>query len=177
MNADERAFLEQLISAPSPTGYEWPAAAVLRQRLSASADAVETNVMGSVHATLAGRDGRTPVTLLAGHIDEVGLMVTYIDDKGYCYFQPLGSVDAAILPGMRIDVRELERVEQLAFLARLRGKLLRKRVLALLLGFRHRVFERLCGKLDLRVRVALGLLLRYGFANLGVVGKQARGAT
>lgn len=97
------SFLKDLISAPSPTGSEAPCAEVLRQRLDGVADEVTTNVMGSVHAVLKGT-GDGPSVMLAGHIDEVGLMVTYIDDKGYCYFQPLGGVDAAILPGMRIDV-------------------------------------------------------------------------
>jgi endoglucanase len=42
--------------------------------------------------------------MIAGHIDEVGLMVKYIDDEGFISFDAIGGVDAAILPGMRVDV-------------------------------------------------------------------------
>lgn len=104
MNENELAFLEELISAPSPTGYEWPAASVLRTRLEGVADTVATNVMGSVHATLSGRVEGAPTTLLAGHIDEVGLMVSYIDDNGFIVASALGGVDPVVLPGLRVDV-------------------------------------------------------------------------
>lgn len=96
-------FLRELIEAPSPSGYEQPAAKVMRDRVSTSADSVETNVMGSVHATLKGK-GAGPSVMLAGHIDEVGMMVAYITDDGYITFEAIGGVDAAILPGMRVDV-------------------------------------------------------------------------
>ncbi len=42
--------------------------------------------------------------MLSAHMDEVGLMVTYISDEGYCYVSSLGGVDVAVLPGMRVDV-------------------------------------------------------------------------
>jgi endoglucanase len=75
----------------------------MRERLKAVATSVETNVMGSVHATLAGKGGG-PSVMIAGHIDEVGMMVTYISDSGFISFEAIGGVDAAILPGMRVNV-------------------------------------------------------------------------
>lgn len=42
--------------------------------------------------------------MLAAHMDEIGLMVTYISDEGFLSVASLGGVDAAILPGMRVDV-------------------------------------------------------------------------
>jgi endoglucanase len=42
--------------------------------------------------------------MIAGHIDEVGLMVTYISDEGYVSFEAIGGVDAAVLPGLRVNV-------------------------------------------------------------------------
>ena len=103
MNKDDLRFLKELIEAPSPTGTEMPAAEVLRTRIGRIATEVRTNVMGSVHATLKGT-GNGPSVMLAGHIDEVGMMVNYITDEGFISFVPLGGVDAAILPGMRVDV-------------------------------------------------------------------------
>jgi endoglucanase len=59
--------------------------------------------MGSVHATLKGT-GKGLSVMMAGHIDEIGLMVKYIDDSGFIYFDAIGGVDAAVLPGTRINL-------------------------------------------------------------------------
>lgn len=103
MKKADFAFLKELCETPSPTGSEVHAAEVMRRRLSGAADQIDTDIMGSVHAVLKG-SGNAPSVMLAGHIDEVGLIVTYIDDDGFLYFDSLGGVDAAILPGMRVDV-------------------------------------------------------------------------
>ncbi|MFR3889735.1 MAG: hypothetical protein ACLTW2_00520, partial [Eggerthellaceae bacterium] len=57
----------------------------------------------SVHATLKGK-GNAPSVMIAAHMDEVGLMVTYISEEGFLSVAAVGGVDAAILPGMRVDV-------------------------------------------------------------------------
>ena len=75
----------------------------VRKRLANVADSIETNVMGSVHATLKGK-GNAPSVMIAAHMDEVGLMVTYISEEGFLSVAAVGGVDAAILPGMRVDV-------------------------------------------------------------------------
>lgn len=103
MHKKDLAFLSALVEAPSPSGFEQPAARVFRDRMTGVADEVETNVMGSVHAVLKGtRDGIS--VMLAGHIDEIGLMVNYISDDGFVSFAAIGGVDAGILPGMRVRV-------------------------------------------------------------------------
>jgi len=113
MNRKDLAFLKALTEAPSPSGYEVPAAEIMRARLTGVADAVTTNVMGSVHATLkaVAPDGElgmpteaAPSVMIAGHLDEIGMMVKYIGDDGFLTFDPIGGVDAAVLPGMRVDV-------------------------------------------------------------------------
>jgi endoglucanase len=103
MQKKDLEFLTALVEAPSPSGYEQPAAAVFRDRLAKTATSIETNVMGSVHATLAGTKKGVSV-MLAGHIDEIGLMVNYITPEGFIAFSAIGGVDAAILPGMRVRV-------------------------------------------------------------------------
>lgn len=96
-------LLKELLETPSPTGSEEYVAAMVRDRLSEVADEIETNTMGSVHARLEGR-GNGPSFMLAAHMDEIGLMVTYISDDGFLSVAAVGGVDAAILPGMRVDV-------------------------------------------------------------------------
>ncbi len=107
MRPSDLKLLKDLTEAPSPSGFEQPAARVFRDYLTPLADSVETNVMGSVHAVLKGTGkgkGAGPSVMLAGHIDEVGMMINYVTPEGYVAFKPIGGVDAAILPGMRVDV-------------------------------------------------------------------------
>jgi putative aminopeptidase FrvX len=103
MRSESLKFLTELIDAPSPSGYEQPAAAVYREYVSAYADDVKTDVMGSVAARLAGT-GDGPSVMLAGHMDEIGLMVNYITAEGFIAFKPIGGIDAHILPGKRVRV-------------------------------------------------------------------------
>jgi putative aminopeptidase FrvX len=103
MHPSDLKFLKDLTEAASPSGFEQPAARVFRDFIRPLADSVETNVMGSVHALLKGT-GDGPSVMLAGHIDEVGMMVNWITPEGFIAFKPIGGVDAAILPGMRVDV-------------------------------------------------------------------------
>lgn len=107
MENENLEFLQTLLETPSPTGCEEAAAEAVRERLAGVADEIETNTMGSVHARLAGA-GEGPTLMLAAHIDEIGLMVTYISDDGFLSVAAVGGVDAAILPGMRVDVHTAE---------------------------------------------------------------------
>ncbi len=112
MRPESLEFFKKLVEAPSPSGYEQPAARVMREQLEPIADEVTTNVIGSVHALLRGtdaeRDGRRVSVMLAGHIDEIGMMVTYITAEGFIAFKPIGGVDEAVLPGMRVRVHTRE---------------------------------------------------------------------
>ncbi|WP_276915305.1 M42 family metallopeptidase [Parvibacter caecicola] len=103
MNKEEIAFLQGLLETPSPTGCEEPVAQLVRERLAGTADEIATDTMGTVTARLEGR-GAGPALMLAAHMDEVGLMVTYISDEGFLSVAMVGGVDAAVLPGMRVDV-------------------------------------------------------------------------
>jgi putative aminopeptidase FrvX len=104
MQKKDFEFLAALVEAPSPSGFEQPAAAVFRARLQKVADSCDTNVMGSVHALLKGKDPKGVSVMLAGHIDEIGMMVNYITPEGFIAFAAIGGVDAAVLPGIRVQV-------------------------------------------------------------------------
>jgi len=94
--------LHRLLTAAGPSGYETAPAAVFRDAASEFAE-VQTDVMGSVHARVAGTaDGRT--LAIVGHIDEIGLIVTHIDDQGFLFVIGVGGWDAPNLVGQRVDV-------------------------------------------------------------------------
>ena len=105
-------FLKQLLETPSATGTEIAVAELVRERLAGTADEIQTDVMGSVHARLSGT-GVAPSLMLSAHMDEIGLMVTYISDEGFLSVSSVGGVDAAILPGMRVDVHASNSMEPL----------------------------------------------------------------
>jgi putative aminopeptidase FrvX len=92
-------FLRQLLSTPGPSGDELAAARVWRAEARAFADSVHADVAGNSFALL---DGKGPRVLLAGHIDEIGLMVTHIDENGFLFFAAIGGWDAQVLVGQRV---------------------------------------------------------------------------
>jgi endoglucanase len=103
MNEQDFEFFKELIEAPSPSGFEQPAQRVIRKALTDVADDIRTDVMGNVMAHIEGPEG-APRLMLAGHCDEVGFMIKYIDDQGYLFFAPIGGVDAHLVPGQRVSV-------------------------------------------------------------------------
>jgi endoglucanase len=99
--------LRQLLTAAGPSGYETAPAAVFAEAGRAFTDDVTIDVMGSVTARVAGTaDPADPAPLLAvvGHIDEIGLVVTHIDDNGFLRFMGVGGWDAQILVGQRAQL-------------------------------------------------------------------------
>jgi putative aminopeptidase FrvX len=96
------AFLKRLLDTPGPSGYEGAPARVWREEAGTIA-AVRGDVAGNSMATVEGEGGAgAPTIMLAGHIDEIGIIVTYIDDDGYAYIASIGGWDPQVLVGQRI---------------------------------------------------------------------------
>jgi endoglucanase len=104
MRKESLKFLEKLLDAPSPSGYEQPAQRVFREYVTPFCDDVTTDVMGNVLARVAGKGRDLPKVMIVGHTDEIGLQVKYIDDRGFLYFAAVGGVDAHLTPGKRVNV-------------------------------------------------------------------------
>ncbi|SHJ58872.1 endoglucanase [Malonomonas rubra DSM 5091] len=102
MNKQDFNFLKKLVETPSPSGYEQPAQRVIRAELESVADDMQTDVMGNLISHLAGKGG--PKLMLAGHCDEIGFMVQYVDDNGFIYFGAIGGVDPHLTPGQRVKI-------------------------------------------------------------------------
>ncbi len=94
-------FLKRLLTAPGPSTDEVRPARVWREEAQSFADEIHTDVRGNTFAVL---NGAAPRVLLAGHIDEIGIVVTYIDDDGFLYFTGIGGWDAQVLVGQRIKL-------------------------------------------------------------------------
>lgn len=98
----DTALLKALLAAPGPSGFESRPARVFADAARGFADRVEVDAYGSVYAT--ARPGGRPHVLIAGHIDEIGLLVTYVDDDGFLYVTGLGGWDPLQLVGQRVRV-------------------------------------------------------------------------
>ncbi len=94
--------LRSLLTATGPSGYETAPAAVWREAAGAFAE-VTTDVMGSSTARVKGTGGG-PTMAIVGHIDEIGLIVTHIDDDGFLRFAGVGGWDTQILVGQRVEL-------------------------------------------------------------------------
>jgi putative aminopeptidase FrvX len=94
--------LRSLLTATGPSGYETAPAAVWRDAAGAFAE-VTSDVMGSSWARVKGTGGG-PTLAIVGHIDEIGLIVTHIDDDGFLRFTGVGGWDTQILVGQRVEL-------------------------------------------------------------------------
>jgi len=94
-------LLEELLSAPGPSGQEARPAAVWRDWCREFATEVDVDDVGSSWARLAGNAGG-PTLIVVGHIDEIGIHVTHIDDDGFLRFGLVGGWDPIVLVGQRI---------------------------------------------------------------------------
>ena len=95
-------FLVDLLDARSPTGFEHEAQKVVDTYLEPVADTYEKDVLGNRVASL--NPSGDPVLMLAGHMDELGLIVRYIDEKGFIYFDTLGGHDRIMISGRRVVI-------------------------------------------------------------------------
>jgi putative aminopeptidase FrvX len=92
-------FLKRLLSTPGPSGNEGAAAKIWREEAAGFTE-VRGDKMGNSFATL--NPGGSPKVMLSGHIDEIGVMATHIDEKGLIRFTGVGGWDPQVLVGQRV---------------------------------------------------------------------------
>ncbi len=96
--------LRSLLTAAGPSGYERASAAAFAALGKKFTDDVVIDVMGSVAARVPGTQPGAPFLAIVGHIDEIGLIVTHIDDDGFISFTGVGGWDPMILVGQRVEL-------------------------------------------------------------------------
>ncbi|MFN4261663.1 MAG: M42 family metallopeptidase [Gemmataceae bacterium] len=102
MHDESLSFLKNLLRTPSPSGYEQPVQEIVRSWARRYADDTRTDRHGNVIAVR--NPGGQPRVMLAGHCDQIALMVQHIDDSGFLYVQPIGGWDMQILLGQNLTV-------------------------------------------------------------------------
>jgi endoglucanase len=96
--------LRSLLGSRGPSGYETAPAAAWRAAAQRFAEDVSVDIMGTSLARVPGKEPEGLTVAIVGHIDEIGLIVTHVDDKGYLYFIGVGGWDAQILVGQRVEI-------------------------------------------------------------------------
>lgn len=92
-------FLFELLKAAGPSGLERRAADVWKREAATFARVSEDHY-GNVYAEVGPEDG--PAVVMMGHLDEIGLIVSHVNEKGFIYFLPVGGWDPQVLVGQRI---------------------------------------------------------------------------
>lgn len=109
MESESFSFLIKLIETPSPSGSESLIQRIILDWASKYADSVELDSHGNLKACLKANktfssDIHPMRIMLAGHCDQLGLMVQFIDEQGFLYVQPIGGWDLAIILGQRLTL-------------------------------------------------------------------------
>lgn len=94
-------FLKSILASPSPSGFEQPVQKLWREYVQPFAK-VHTDLHGNTIGVV--NPEKTPRIMFAGHCDEIGFMIRYIDEKGFLYFGPIGGFDETIIPGRRVTI-------------------------------------------------------------------------
>ena len=94
-------ILHQMLLTASPSGSEEQLTTLFAEQIRPFVDEVYTDVNGNC---IAHKKGSGPKVMLMAHADEIGLMISYIDDRGFLYFKEIGGIDTNILPGQRVSI-------------------------------------------------------------------------
>jgi endoglucanase len=96
--------LKRLVMAPGPAGFEEQVGKVFTNEIQSQVDNVRVDTLGNVIAVKKGTSRNGPKIMVAAHLDEVGLIVKYVDEAGWIYFEPLGFIDERTLPGQLVSI-------------------------------------------------------------------------
>ncbi len=97
-------MLEKLCGSTGVSGAESEAAKTASELLSAYTNDVQTDNFGCVSGFIGDRNNGKPVVMLEAHIDEIGFIVTYIDESGFLKVGSCGGTDRRLYPAQTVTV-------------------------------------------------------------------------
>ncbi|MGI6362621.1 MAG: M42 family metallopeptidase [Bacillota bacterium] len=100
-------LLKKLSQTPGISGREERIRALIKEELEKLADTVSVDAMGNVIALKKGKSGRQKV-MISGHMDEIGFIVSHIEEKGFLRLSPVGGLDPRNLVAQRVVVHGRE---------------------------------------------------------------------
>ena len=103
MDKQSMAFLKELVACRAPSGFEQDGQRVMARRLASAGVACAFDVHGNLHAVV--NEGAPVKVMLEAHCDEIGFLVSYIDDQGFLYLIPNGGVTIPTVAGERVVIQ------------------------------------------------------------------------
>lgn len=103
MNEHTFQLFKELTEVPGASGFEHQVRAIMKRELSKYTTEIIQDNLGSIFGVKRG-DEQGPKVMVAGHMDEVGFMVTQITDKGFIRFQTLGGWWSQVLLAQRVQI-------------------------------------------------------------------------
>ena len=99
-----KKLLQQLTETFGPSGYEDNVRAMVCAEVESLADEIRVDALGSLIARKkpSKSNGGTKKIMIAAHMDEIGLIVSHVDEKGFVRFSPIGGVNRRYVPGGRV---------------------------------------------------------------------------
>jgi len=94
--------IKKLVEAYGPSGYEDQIRDIIHQEIKGLADEVRADALGNLIARKGEKSETGLTVMLSAHMDEIGVMVSYIDEKGFARFTPIGGVYPLTLIGNRV---------------------------------------------------------------------------
>lgn len=104
LSDSSKAFLLDLLTTPSPTGFEAPGQRKWAAHTRQCADRVESDAYGNAWATLDGGSSSGRRIMFEAHADEIGYMVKHIDKRGFLFVDRIGGSDVATARARRVDI-------------------------------------------------------------------------
>ncbi|MDO9533824.1 MAG: M42 family metallopeptidase [Bacillota bacterium] len=101
---DLNSFLDELTQKDGVSGYEENTADFIAEAFSPFVDDTRTDNLGNLIFLKKGKSEHGPRVLICAHMDEIGLMITKIEDKGFLRFTSLGGFDPRTLPGQEVRI-------------------------------------------------------------------------
>lgn len=108
MDDANRKFFRSLITSPGPSGFEQAPARIWRHHAESFVDSVDWDNLGNSYAYLKGTSDSAYTVVIEGHIDEIGFIVTHIDDNGFVWFDRIGGWDEQVVVGQRIRIAGID---------------------------------------------------------------------
>lgn len=105
MSRESVEILAELCDAIGVSGFEDEVRSIIERRIASHADEIRTDALGNLIALRHARDPDAPTLMIDAHMDEIGLVVSYIEPAGFLRFAPIGGWDCRVLPGQAVAVR------------------------------------------------------------------------
>lgn len=97
-----KSLIQKLVETPGPSGFEFEIRDVIREAIGDYADQVRVDAMGNLIATRGKRTDDGLRVMVSAHMDEIGLMATHIDARGFVRFTNIGGINPLTCYGGRV---------------------------------------------------------------------------